>query len=423
MQERGAQRVRILWQMVLLTFFGVSSAFGMVVDNRFFGDSFGRRPFMAPDTVTSLQVQPFFLTADQAFDRYGNEVGLFAYGNVPYGIRRLDTALLKAGTTQHSLVRSDWQGRLTNGPYIVGGVLDAYGAVISFFHPFTDNVGFGFRSAALKLNTCFKLVRDYKDFESVIAGVGDEFDLQTLQENVHDALGIRSMFASVYTLADTELYIRLFTVHDYEYLCRLIDAGLSLGVVAPTAKERCIANPASISAGGDGHWGLYLEGNLDAILKQDLRASILVRAQKRFKRTQDQRMPVEDEPTRFGALIGPAEVDPGFTLLVSPYVMFEHIRDGFGLYLGYSLVKHWCDTWTDMRSDKHVPALLNVLEAESVWASERVHCGIFYDLDLGSREYRFNPIISLNVDVPVAWTIAERSAATYGVSLGVEMHF
>ncbi len=415
--------MRILWQIVLFVLFGAGSACGMMFDNRFLGDSLGHRPYLAPDTITSLQVQPFFLTADQAFNAYGQEAGLFAYGDVAYGIRNLDNALLKAGITDKSFVRSDWQSRLTRGPYFMGGVLDAYGVALSFFHPFTNNFGFGFRTAVLKLNTCFNLVRNVNDFEAVVFGPGDEFDLQLLQKNVHDALGIRGYTWNDYTMSDTELYFRIFSVHDYSYLCRLLDAGLSLGVVAPTAKKRVLWNPASISAGGDGHWGVYLEGNLDAILRQDLRASILVRLQQRLKSTSTQRMPAGDEPTMFGALIGPAEVKPGFTFLLSPYVVWERLREGFGLYLGYSLVKHLHDSWIDRRCDQQVPAELCVLQAESEWAAERVHCGIFYDLDLGSREYRYTPIISVNVDVPVSWMIAQRSAVTYGVSLGVEMHF
>lgn len=423
MQERGARPVRILWQMVLVTVFWASSACGMMFDNRFLGDTLGHRPYLAPDTVTSFQIQPFFLIADQAYDAHGRDVGLFGYGDVPYGIRDLDSALLTAETIDQSFVRSDWQSRLTHGPYLMDGQLDAYGLAFSFFHPVTDNIGFGFRTGALKLNSCFNLVRDAHNFEAIIAGPGDLADLQELQKNVHTALGIKGYTWNDFSMTDTEFYFRLFSVHDYAYLCRLVDAGLSLGVVAPTAKERVRCNPASISAGGDGHWGIYAEGNIDAILKQDLRASVLLRLQQRFRHTSNQRMPAGREPTLFGALEGPVEVKPGFTFLLSPYIVFERLREGFGIYLGYSLVKHLCDGFIDQRCDRQVPARLDVLRAESAWASERVHCGLFYDLDLGLREYRFTPIISLNVDVPVSWMIAERSAATYGVSLGVEMHF
>lgn len=415
--------MRILWQIVLIGIVGVSNAYGMMFDNRFLGDTLGHRPYLAPDTVTSFQIQPFFLTADQAFDGHGQEVPLFGYGDVPYGVRNLDSALLTAGIVDQSFVRSDWQARLTRGPYLMNGLLDAYGVAFSFFHPFTDHMGFGFRTGVLKLNSCFNLVRDANNFESVVFGPGDLFDLQALQQNVHGALGIAGYVWNEYSMTDTELYFRLFSVHDYAYMCRLVDAGVSFGVVIPTAKKRVLSNPASIPAGGDGHWGIYAEGNVDAILKQDVRASVLLRLQQRFKSTDNQRMPAGSEPTMFGALVGQAEVKPGFTFLLSPYVVFERLREGFGIYLGYSLVKHLCDAWIDRRCDREVPARLGVLRAESEWAAERVHCGLFYDLDLGLREYRYTPIISLNVDVPVSWMIAERSAATYGVSLGIEMHF
>lgn len=415
--------MRILWQVALMAVFAVNGVSGMMFDNRFLGDTLGHRPYLAPDTETSFQVQPFFLTADHSYDSHGRDAGLFEYGDVPYGVRYLDSALLTAGEIDKSFVRSDWQSRLTRGPYAMEGLLDAYGVAFSFFRPFSENCGLGFRTGVLKLNSCFNLVRNVPDFEQVVFGPGDETDLQTLQKNIDDALGIKGYVWNDSSMTDTEVYFRLFSVHDYAYLCRLVDAGVSFGVVAPTAKKRSLCNPASISAGGNGHWAVYVEGNVDAILKQNVRASLLLRLQQRLRHTGDYRMPAGKEPTMFGAIVGPAEVKPGFTFLLSPYVVFERISGGFGIYLGYSLVKHLCDAWIDCRCDKSVQAKLDVLRTESPWASERVHCGLFYDLDLGLREYRYTPIISLNVDIPVSWMIAERSAATYGVSLGIEMHF
>ncbi|MCL5436577.1 MAG: hypothetical protein M1549_01710 [Candidatus Dependentiae bacterium] len=370
-----------------------------------------------------VQVQPLAMQADHSYNQYGTEEPLFEYGDVTYSARYLDKALLAAGTTRRSLLRSDWQSRLTRGPYIMGGTLSAYGAAVACYYPFANHVGVGIHTGAMKLMSAFHLARNIEGFEGAIFGPGDEYDLQVLQQQLHDALSINGYSSNRFTMFDTELYLHFFVVHDYQYLCRLVDAGLSLGVVAPTGKKRSPFDPASVPAGGDGRWGCYVEGNLDAILKQDLHAGLLVRVQKRLPNTSLQRMPVGDEPTMFGAIVGPARVNPGLTYIVSPYAMFEHLRDGFGLYLGYSITKHHQDYWTDERCDQSVPVKLNVLQEQSVWAAERVLVGIFYDLDLGSREYRFNPIISANLEIPVAWVMAERSAITYGLSLGVEMHF
>lgn len=427
MRERLTHRTRIFLKRFLLMslWLGTFSevAWGIFLDNRFLDPAFDRRFFLRPREETTVEFQPFVLTADHSFDQYGHDAGLFEYGNTRYGLRNLDNALVAAGTVPQSLVRSDWQGRLTNGPYGMEGTFDAHGIVVAFFAPLTEHFGVGIRTGFLKLNSCMHLFRDNAMFESIIAGAGDEYELQELQENIHNKLGVTSLASNVYSATDTECYLKLFSVHDYSYLCRLVDASLSLGFIAPTAKKRNILNPASISAGGDGHWGLFIEGDLDAVLRQDLRAGLILRAQQRLNNTRRERMPVGEEPPIFGALIGDATVKPGLTFVMSPYLMFEHLRNGLGISIGYTLVKHLRDGWIDCRKDQDIVANLAPVSAESPWTSERIYCGIFYDMDWASRYYRFSPIISLNVDVPVAWVDGKRSAETFGVSVGVEMHF
>lgn len=427
MRERLTHRTRTFLQKFLFVFLGLGAvsevAWGMFLDNRFLVPSLDRRFFLRPREETALEIQPFFLSADRSFDQYGHDAGLFEYGETRYGLRYLDNALVSAGTIPKSLVRSDWQSRFTNGPYGMEGIFDAHGVGFAFFAPVSEHCGFGIRTGLLKMNSGIHMVRDSEGFENIIAGAGDEYDLQELQQNVHEKLGIKSLISSEYSATDTECYLKLFSVHDYAYLCRLVDASLSLGFIAPTAKKRNIFNPASIPAGGDGHWGLFIEGDLDAVLKQDLRAGLILRAQQRLNNTRCERMPVGAEPPLFGALIGEATVKPGLTFVISPYFMFEHLRNGFGLALGYTLVKHLRDGWIDCRKNQDVVANLEPLCRDSSWTSERIYCGIFYDMDWASRDYRFTPIVSLNVDIPVAWVDGKKSAETYGVSVGIEMHF
>jgi len=76
-----------------------------------------------------------------------------------------------------------------------------------------------------------------------------------------------------------------------------------------------------------------------------------------------------------------------------------------------------------LRQDKKVSAQLGEVCNGSGWGSERVSCGVFYDLSKGRRHHALMPVISLTVDIPVSWFATERSMRTFGVSLAVESYF
>jgi len=412
--------------VVLLVLFFSTTLQGLV-ENRYLVPFLDRKPSIidrssaCPSFIWSLQ--PFILTADQAYDALGEERGMFEYERPNYGIRYLDDALVLSGRTSAPLMRSDWRAVISEGPYHREGCLQGKGLALDLFVPYLTHCGFGARTAFIQLDTALELVRDVERFEGIIQGPGDERELQILQEQIHQKLGEPSACWSGFSPSDTEIYAKFFSIEDYSYKCRCIDAGLALGVVVPTSYRRDIDNPASIPCGGEGRWGMFAEANFDAILKQNLWFDFLVRVEKYFPKTAIDRMPVDKEPQRYGALVGPVRVNPGWTMVLSPYLMFEGLRAGLGARLGYTLVKHWCDSWSDCRQDKKVSAQLGEVCNGSGWGSERVSCGVFYDLSKGRRHHALMPVISLTVDIPVSWFAAERSMRTFGVSLAVESYF
>ncbi len=425
-----------MWNVKMRRFFNITNCASLMVlltngtivsmaDNRFLVPFLERKPFIAHHPNFLWSIQPFFMSADSAYDEHSDDKGLFDFGFQDYLLRYLDDALLTSKRTSTSLVKSDWRSVLTSGPYLMGGCLHGLGVAFNAFWPFCEHWGLGARTALMQIDTALETTIDYPMFESVIQGPGDvrERELTLLQEKIHQALGLVPPVWSSFSASDTEIYAKLYTVRDYEYKCQYVDAGIALGAVLPTAQSRDINNPASIPCGGDGLWGLFLETTIDATLKENWWLSLLLRFQQRFARTAIHRMPVGKEPVNYGALVGPARVNPGFTFIFSPYLMFENIRGGLGLRLGYTLVRHFCDSWTDCRPDRLIPANVEALNRESIWGIGHVHCGMFYDLCHGRRNHALMPIISLTVDIPVDWFVSERSMKTYGVSLAVESYF
>ena len=70
-------------------------------------------------------------------------------------------------------------------------------------------------------------------------------------------------------------------------------------------------------------------------------------------------MPIADEPSNFGVVIGDARVNPGVTFMFAPYFSVENLREGFGARLQYTLSVHGEDRGDDRRCDKTIPVRLN----------------------------------------------------------------
>lgn len=409
---------------ILLGLAAVGTAEAMV-DNRYFIPLLGRHPTLSADGVSSyVNFEPFVLGADRSYNKFRQEQPLFEYGEEErYLLRKLDDALVALGTIPSSLLRSDWRTALLSGPYLMEGNMNARGVAFGLSSPVHRCVELGFRGFLMGVSTQMRLLRETAVFDGVIAGPGDEFELIQLQNQIHHALGINSLAWNRAGFGDTEFYARLFAYREYEYRCRSVEGGVAFGIVAPTGVTRDVNNPASIPFGGNGHWGVFIEGNADAVVRHELRAGIWARFQQRFKKTQLQRVPLMREALGFGAIVGPFTVKPGLTFMLAPHISFEHMRDGLGIHLGYTMVTHLRDEWVDCRTNTSSGFNADTVSKESAWGSEQLWCSLFYDFRQRVSMHESAPILGLNVSFPLNWTVAARSFQTLGVSISVESYF
>ncbi|MBN2267442.1 MAG: hypothetical protein JW725_03825 [Candidatus Babeliaceae bacterium] len=400
-----------------------ASLCGESVDNRFLVPLLDHKPLLLDDErCPFVKVQPWMVFSSRAIDCYGEAVGLFDYEQPSYTLREIDKSLIATGRTTESLFRTDWRGALSSGPYLMSGDMVARGVAFEVGVPILSCFRLGARGSLMGVRSNMRLFKG-QDFDPVVMGPGDDYELRLLQERIHSVLGIESALWDRVGCSDIEIFGRLFKQQEYAYRCRYVDVGLSLGFVLPSGVKRDIDNPASIPFGGDGHTGIFLEGTLDAILRYDLRAGFLFRFQQRFPATMTRRVSYNLEPERFGAIVGPFEVRPGPTLAFAPYVAVENLREGFGAYVGYSLVKHFRDRWADCRADPSGCFADAAMRAASVWASEHLFCTVFYDFREGKHGLPCAPVLALSVDVPLDWVIARQSFKSYGVSLILEAYF
>ncbi len=400
---------RLLWVLLI-----TSSAQAMVFDNRFL--PLLLKPFTRRcDTSYHFRAQPFFMHADKTFDE-GCELPDIA---TVYNQRLLEHALVETGS--EPFLRSDLATR-SSFSWDRKGRLDAQGLAFLYEQALTPWLSFG-------VNGMFAHVAMRHEFflSEPNLSEGTRTYLSTVKEKMHDELGVCPPLFSKIGFGDLDLYLRFGLCWDYSYKFRRIDAGLRVGLLAPTAKERDIFNPAAIALGGNKHWGTYAQFEGDFELKEDLSVGLWLRASKRFKKTQCMRLPlcregnIFPEPPEYGVLVGQVEVNPGWTFVFNPQVVLSHLRRGFGVKAYYTLIAHTKDKVCDVRVDPKHPSDLSYSEKNSSWGSEYVTIGAFYDF--GKVRECMYPQVSLFWDIPVDWVVAKRAARTHSVSLMLEFDF
>jgi len=419
MRKNFSTGIRLVSIFLFLT---NSSCFGFS-SNQFLVPFLNYNRYLSEKIESRFAVQPFILRADSSFDCHGRLTGLFNFEMPGYDFRQIDKALIASGRTGESLLRTDLEKILVFAPYFMEGKLDVRGIAADFYAPMTGWLGVGGRWSAMQVNSRMELCPDRTMFSKFSLGPGDERELILTRERAHRLLDLEVMCFTEESPGDLDVYLRFFTSCEYEYKTRFFETGLSIGGLFPFAEAREINNPASISAGNNGHFGIYLEGNLDAILKEDLRAGVMLRFEQLFSRRGTYRVPALNEPMRFGSIVGEMNVNPGFTFAFYPYLLFERLRGGFGGFLGYTLVKHFKDKWVDIREDQTVPSNLNGMISNSDWGVSHVRIGALYDFSEWGCQREFNPVLHFMVDVPVDWLVGRNSFKTYGFSLIAEITF
>lgn len=397
--------------LVVLSSLGTIQA--MVFDNRFM--PLYLKPFIRRfDALSHLRVQPFFMHADRAFAEDGEMPIPNIHGF--YDQQVLARALVDAGFPEP--LRSDFRLR-TSIPWNRRGRLDAQGIALLYEQAVAPwcSIGVNVAFAHVAMRHRFTLT------DEQIAEGDKEYLLQA-KDAMHKEIGLQPALFSKILFGDVDLYLRFGGIWDYTLRFRRIDASVKFGVYMPSAAERDLANPASFSLGGDKHWGVYGGFESEWELREDLSVGLMVRAIKRLEKTQTLRLPVLTEPQEYGVLRGPVSVDPGWTFVFNPTVDTAHLRRGFGLRAGYSLVAHLEDSYSDRRpieAQRKFP--LKLPQSFSSWGAEYISIGAYYDFDKVQDCPSLYPKISLYWDIPVNWLVSKRAAKTTSVSLMFELDF
>ena len=336
------------------------------------------RLWIAPDDGRShLSTNLFAVTARTAYNKFGDEVPLpDLFGSFDLGI--LTKTMIQLGCPDP--LKTEWQGATI--PWFTLGKFQGQGLDIEWQKALTERVSIGGSFMVMRLNSWYEFLLKDKDVSFLLQGKkalkhGDPEELEELRHCILQKLGIYGDHAHECGIGDIDLYMRFGNYWEYVLKFRSIQAGGRIGLLIPTGKRRNIHFPASIPFGGDRHWGIY--GAIDAIfeLKEDWKFGIYLRGSQRFSRIQCLRVPLCVEPDNFGALQAPIDVDPGATLVVSPFVAFENLRDGLGVRVFYTLTKHWHDDWNLWHS-VHNPKFEELCNRTS-WGSDYFSANIFYD--------------------------------------------
>ncbi|MBY0110367.1 MAG: hypothetical protein K2X90_04625 [Candidatus Babeliaceae bacterium] len=399
----------------------------MVYDNQYLPE-LQKLLVKKPAAYGQLMVQPFVWIGEQSFfEEFGEEErgGFANEGEVPlfningvYNQITLDNALKYIGKINQSTFRSDLIGASPALKWSMDGIIRAQGLGLTFYQPFTRHFSWGFNFFMARLTTGLNFQPNKIDFTSFTPG--DFTDLYDENNVIQDILGLRAREYTTVGISDIEAYVRLGIVDDYKYKMRHLDFGFNFGVLIPTAQPIDYFNPAAIPLGGNGHWGIFasLDGQFE--LKENLGVGLLLRLNKRFARKANRRMVQFTEPNNYGVLYGASKVDPGVTVIFSPYGQLLRLRSGFGLQVQYTLVYHENDHWQDLRNCGQPCANIELMNKRSQWANEYVNVAALYDFAKDSKERTFKPIITFAVDIPVQFLITKRAAKTFGISLTVE---
>jgi len=400
------------------------------IDNRYFIPYITSDPyFFSPESSAYLRSSTFCGSSYEAYNTIGNEVPLFEFerddGVRQYDLREIDRALQQSDRTQASLFPSEWESSLPQSVWCMAGHLEVQGFHCEYTYPVTDWLRLGGSWYWMIVESRLELLDNINaDSNRAFGNIGNDQQLFDIKAHSHEALDMTAPLYIETLPGDLELHARFSWNCEYAYTFQYIDLGLQTGLLLPTSEQRDIHNPASVPAGGNNHAGIYVSFNPHMILKDNIRAGWDLRIIKRFATTQSKRMPVANEPIRFGAAVGQADVSPGVTVGFAPYLAFEELREGFGLLFRYSIVGHEKDSWRAINLPDGVNSVdRDTLVCTSSWALEHVSAQAFYDFGYDCADDASSARIYIKGEVPVEWLAAKRAAKMYGMSIALEGSF
>lgn len=388
---------------------------GLFYDNRYFPLTLF--PYVSHmDHIRYARIGTFITTASSSFEREDKEAGTFDIFGA-YDQKQLALSMEKAGLgnpfvdagqidlfTAYSDIRWNMQGKI-----------QSQGAFFGTQYGFNEYIALGFEWYVMRVNSRIDFYLDEMREQAQ--------ELDTIRRSMNDQLGLLSQHVEEAGMGDLDLYLRLSNNWDYSLKFRHIDVALRLGLLVPTGKRRVLCEPASVPFGGNGHYGFYLLGETELELKEDWKFGMLIGLSKRFKKTQQYRIPIGNESPLFAPVLGDLEVNPGPTFMMAPYFSVENLRKGLGARIQYTLAVHGEDEIEDARNNRCIPAKLKQMVSYSSWGGGHITLTGFYDFGKMSVSRGLEPVVSLSWDIPVTMFTCERIVKTNKVTIGVEFNF
>ena len=391
-------------------------------DNRFLFPLNERITWRTKDKPSRFNAGAFFMTADEARDEHF-DIRLPDLGG-QYDLAKLNTAMNMVGITNPYYL-TEWT--TIELPYVCNGKLRATGFDCELEYAFTDHISAGAAISVMHVNSRYdyRVSDKAKQNIAIVQGSssypGREWALEQARLNANKLLGLNAGQWSATGVSDTQLYVRIGTIKDYLWKFKQFDLSFWLGALLPTGSKRNIYAQSAVPFGGDGHYGIFLQGELALELTDDAFFGLWLYTSKRFARTALHRMPMCKEALQYGVLVDNAKVDPGFTFAFSPYVIWDDIQDGFGAYGGYTFVAHLRDHWTYYSSTYH-PQLSRLCD-NSKWNNGYFTFGLDYDFTKGVVIREYGPRFYFDFTIPTQMFDSKNVLKTYRISLGMEFHF
>ena len=409
------KRQLLLVMLVLVS----ASASAMVYDNRFF--PLFSYPKIGPhDTCSGIAPSIMVATSSGSYgDKQDNErLGLpEMYGK--FDLIELAGAMQCLGKPLPAAFNSAWLdehgGEMR---WRVDGRIQARGVAFAVHQALTCHLSVGGSVFFMRVDSSqtFRLEKT-----NVITSENSLAEFERARCAILSDLGLDAGHWRRTDIGDVDLYVRAGYQRPFTCKFRDIDVGLTLGLLVPVGARRDECATPSVPFGGNGHWGVYAAVDGLFEVKEDIKVGILARVNKRFARTCPRRVPVKGEPSIFGAAAVNTKVTPGVTAIFSPYIFFEHLRDGLGLGLQYTLVSHQSDEWCEVgKAPNNTPLNTSAAEETSKWGVDYVSVNAFYDF---GKHGSVVPFVFLRWDVPTKLLVVNRSAATHRVCLGIEFAF
>ncbi|MCL4380147.1 hypothetical protein M1466_01465, partial [Candidatus Dependentiae bacterium] len=377
-----------------------------VIDNRYV-PIYPRVYRRTPEKPSVGFIAPLFMTAHNARSCNGEDIpiqGLYR----EYNLANVNRAMLTVGLN-NPLMLTEWYN-FSELIFDNTSHLQAQGFSFGYEQSLGCHFSIGGYGALLATSSTLlfrpsqKLNRNLSIFEGDNRFIGRELGVERAFYNVDSVLCLNAGEVTEIGLSDIELYVRYGITRDYWLRCRRVDFGIRLGMITATGKERNILQPASLPFGGNGHVGLFIQQDAEFELKQDIIIGWWVQLLGRFTKVQPQRFIVNGEPFNYGVLAGRADVKPGLTLGVSPYIAMLDIQDGFGARLMYTYVNHFQDTINSLGitcPTTTVQPDIAAMRAASGWTNEYGTVELFYDMTATPKHRPYAPRFFAQLWAPI----------------------